>query len=104
MHQLAAHKYLQLSSFSLVLIVRRLITDLQYSYNDAAFLCSCSAEGTINLWDTRKLHKAAGTTKFPLATASFVRWNKKDSLLLLSAHEGRACVWDLRVRQALEVE
>lgn len=82
MHQLAAHK--------------RLITDLQYSYNDAAFLCSCSAEGTINLWDTRKLHKAAGTTKFPLATASFVRWNKKDSLLLLSAHEGRACVWDLR--------
>jgi WD40 repeat protein len=95
MNQISAHKYVH--HFIPRLITRRVITDLQYSFMDASFLCSCSADGTINLWDTRKLHKPAGVAKFPLAAASFVRWNRRDSLLLLSAHEGRACVWDLRV-------
>lgn len=90
------HYYCLLLLF-LSLFFRRVITDLKYSILDPSFLCSCSADGSITIWDTRKMKTAVRNTKFPLGVPSEVRWNKHDPLLLLSAHEGRACVWDLRV-------
>lgn len=81
---------------------RRRISDLKWSSIDQGFLCTCSADGFLKVWDVRQPTNVQLVRKsqFPMgAPPSLVRWSKFNSVNLASVHKGQVCVWDMRKTQ-----
>ena len=74
------------------------VEDLQWSPSEKTVFSSCSADGTIRIWDTRSRKRAPAIT-FTASTTdvNVMSWNTNVSYLLASGDDGGTFgVWDLR--------
>ncbi|KAF2074004.1 hypothetical protein CYY_004680 [Polysphondylium violaceum] len=76
----------------------RAISDLSWSLFDQNILATTSADSFINIWDLRSSKKAMKIKSLSshILSAVQVKWNKFNSNVLASAHEGNLKIWDLR--------
>lgn len=74
------------------------IEDLSWSPTEPSVFASCSADGTVRIWDTRsKARKPAISTKVSDTDVNVIAWSTLTPHLLASGHDdGSWCVWDLR--------
>ncbi|XP_035678671.1 GATOR complex protein WDR59-like isoform X2 [Branchiostoma floridae] len=73
----------------------RVISDVDWSMSDANTMATCSVDTYIYLWDIRDPRKPSLAYN-AVAGASQVKWNKVNSYLLATTHEGDIRVWDQR--------
>ena len=78
---------------------QRAVSDLSWSLFDFNILATCSADTYINLWDVRDPRKPIKRESFCgwTAGATQVKWNRKNPMILASAHNGEVRIWDIRV-------
>eukprot|EP01126_Amoeba_proteus_P005413 TRINITY_DN11810_c0_g1_i2.p1 TRINITY_DN11810_c0_g1~~TRINITY_DN11810_c0_g1_i2.p1 ORF type:complete len:324 (-),score=56.65 TRINITY_DN11810_c0_g1_i2:1107-2045(-) len=69
---------------------------LKWSWRDPNILCSASSDKYLKVWDRRDTRTSARKMTFNVDSPHLVRWNRQDAFLLLSAHAGKVCLWDLR--------
>jgi len=73
------------------------VEDLAWSPTEGDVFSSCSVDGTIKLWDTRKGKKNVASINAHSTDVNVLSWNSKRAFLLLSgADDGCFRVWDLR--------
>ncbi|KAK4554322.1 Ribosome assembly protein rrb1 [Recurvomyces mirabilis] len=75
------------------------IEELQWSPNERNVFSSCSADGTVKIWDARAKTRSAPaiSVKVSESDANVLSWSKQTPHLLASGHEdGTWSVWDLR--------
>ncbi|KAJ8083722.1 Ribosome assembly protein rrb1 [Marasmius tenuissimus] len=75
------------------------VEDLQWSPSEPTIFASCSADGTVQVWDVRSKGRksVAGIAPAHESDVNVISWNKETSNLLLSGgDDGRIKVWDLR--------
>ena len=71
--------------------------DIRWSPVEATVFASCSADGTIGIWDVRKRTGSALSVKAHETDANVISWNGGVSYLLVSgADDGCFKIWDLR--------
>uniref|UniRef100_A0A8C3HC20 Glutamate-rich WD repeat-containing protein 1 n=1 Tax=Chrysemys picta bellii TaxID=8478 RepID=A0A8C3HC20_CHRPI len=68
------------------------VEDLQWSPTEATVFASCSADGSIRVWDVR----AAPGRAFDV---NVISWNRHEPFLLSGGDDGALRVWDLRLFQ-----
>ncbi|XP_071959195.1 GATOR2 complex protein WDR59-like [Antedon mediterranea] len=74
----------------------RAISDLDWSHFESNLLATCSVDTYIFLWDTREdTRKPCGSFSTVFGAAQ-VKWNKLNSNLLATVHEGNLRLWDKR--------
>ncbi|TPX33499.1 hypothetical protein SmJEL517_g03668 [Synchytrium microbalum] len=75
------------------------VEDLQWSPTEKDVFASCSADGTVKIWDARakKRGKAQLSVTCHASDVNVVSWNRSVSHLLASGSEsGEFSIWDLR--------
>ncbi|CAO3614150.1 unnamed protein product [Cunninghamella blakesleeana] len=73
------------------------VEDIQWSPTENTVFASCSADGTIKIWDTRTKKKSAVSIHASNSDVNVITWNRKAGYLLASGHDdGIFSVWDLR--------
>ncbi|KAI8610792.1 WD40-repeat-containing domain protein [Chytriomyces sp. MP71] len=73
------------------------IEDLQWSPAEESVFASCSADGTIRIWDVRTKNKAQISWKAHGSDVNVMSWNRLTDYLLASGSDnGEFSVWDLR--------
>jgi ribosome assembly protein RRB1 len=75
------------------------IEDLQWSPSEPTVFSSCSADGTIQVWDVRSKGRrsVAGIDGAHESDVNVISWNRSTTYLLLSGgDDGEIRVWDLR--------
>ncbi|CAO3638456.1 unnamed protein product [Cunninghamella echinulata] len=73
------------------------IEDIQWSPTENTVFASCSADGSIKIWDTRTKKKSAVSIHASNSDVNVITWNRKAGYLLASGHDdGVFSVWDLR--------
>lgn len=74
------------------------VEDLQWSPNERDVFCSCSADQSIRVWDTREYRRpAVGIVKAYDTDVNVISWNRLETHLLASGgDDGVIKVWDLR--------
>ncbi|KAG8470286.1 hypothetical protein KFE25_008707 [Diacronema lutheri] len=73
------------------------VEDIRWSPVEATVFASCSADGTIGIWDVRKRTGSALSVKAHETDANVISWNGGVSYLLVSgADDGCFKIWDLR--------
>ncbi|KAI9276567.1 WD40-repeat-containing domain protein [Sporodiniella umbellata] len=76
---------------------RSSVEDLQWSPTENSVFSSCSADGTVKIWDTRNKKRSAVSVRASGSDVNVISWNRKASYLLASGHDdGVFSVWDLR--------
>ena len=77
---------------------QRAVSDLSWSLFDCNSLATCSADTYINLWDVRDAKRPIKMKSFCgwTAGATQVKWNRKNSNVLASSHNGEVRIWDIR--------
>lgn len=73
----------------------RVISDLDWSPFDANTIATCSVDTYTHLWDIRDLRKPKQSLQ-GIAGVSQVKWNKRNSHLLATCHDGDIRIWDVR--------
>ncbi|XP_033095696.1 GATOR complex protein WDR59-like [Anneissia japonica] len=73
----------------------RAISDLDWSHFESNLLATCSVDTYIFLWDTRDTRKPSCAFHTVYGAAQ-VKWNKVNSDLLATVHEGNLRLWDRR--------
>ncbi|XP_024911189.1 GATOR complex protein WDR59 isoform X2 [Cynoglossus semilaevis] len=73
----------------------RVISDLDWSWFEAEVLVTSSVDTYIYIWDTSDTRKPTGALS-AVAGASQVKWNKRNSHVLASSHDGDVRIWDKR--------
>eukprot|EP00741_Cyanophora_paradoxa_P009274 tig00001493_g8984.t1 len=78
------------------------VEDLQWSPTEAEVFASCSADGTVRIWDARKRAAAAlSVDAHPGTDANVISWNRLVTYLMASgADDGSFKIWDLRAFKA----
>ncbi|KAI9219781.1 WD40-repeat-containing domain protein [Blastocladiella britannica] len=73
------------------------VEDLQWSPSEATVFASCSADGTMKIFDTRMGAKPGVSAKLADCDVNVISWNALTPFLLASGHDdGSFGVWDLR--------
>ncbi|KAJ3233294.1 ribosome biosynthesis protein rrb1 [Chytriomyces hyalinus] len=73
------------------------IEDLQWSPAEESVFSSCSADGTIRVWDVRTKGKAQISWKAHDSDVNVISWNRlTDRLIASGSDSGEFSVWDLR--------
>lgn len=73
------------------------VEDIQWSPTENTVFASCSADGTVKIWDTRTKKKSAVSIHASNSDVNVITWNRKAGYLLASGHDdGIFSVWDLR--------
>ncbi|ORZ34272.1 WD40-repeat-containing domain protein, partial [Catenaria anguillulae PL171] len=74
------------------------VEDLQWSPSEATVFASCSADGTMKIFDTRMAGNKPGiSAKLANCDVNVISWNKLTPFLMASGHDdGSFAVWDLR--------
>lgn len=71
--------------------------DIRWSPVESTVFSSCSADGTVAIWDVRKRAGSALSVKAHETDANVISWNGGVSYLLVSgADDGCFKIWDLR--------
>ncbi|KAM9301671.1 GATOR2 complex protein WDR59 isoform 2-T2 [Gastrophryne carolinensis] len=73
----------------------RVISDLDWSVFEPEVLVTSSIDTYIYIWDIKDTRKPAVSLS-AVAGASQVKWNKKNSSLLATSHDGDVRIWDRR--------
>ena len=74
------------------------VEDIAWSPNEGNVFSSCSADGTIRVWDVRAGGKCAITVKAHDTDVNALSWNRCEQHLMASgADDGNFRVWDLRM-------
>lgn len=75
------------------------VEDLQWSPSEKTVFASCSADGTIKIWDTRsKKHTPAISIRAHETDVNVISWNPTVHYLIASgSDDGQIAVWDLRM-------
>ncbi|KAJ3392940.1 ribosome biosynthesis protein rrb1 [Entophlyctis sp. JEL0112] len=73
------------------------VEDLQWSPAEDSVFASCSADGTIRIWDVRTRSKAQLAWKAHSTDVNVITWNRlTDRLLASGSDSGEFSVWDFR--------
>jgi ribosome assembly protein RRB1 len=75
------------------------VEDIQWSPSEPTVFASCSADGSVQMWDVRSKGRksVAGINTAHESDVNVISWNRKTSYLLLSGgDDGHIKVWDLR--------
>ncbi|KAL7754300.1 Ribosome assembly protein rrb1 [Sorochytrium milnesiophthora] len=74
------------------------VEDLQWSPTEATVFASCSADGTMKIFDTRlNTFKPALSARVSSTDANVISWNRKTPFFVASGHDdGSFAIWDLR--------
>ncbi|KAJ3093614.1 ribosome biosynthesis protein rrb1, partial [Physocladia obscura] len=76
---------------------RSSIEDLQWSPAEESVFASCSADGTIRVWDVRTRNKAQLSWQAHNTDVNVISWNRlTDRLLASGSDSGEFSVWDFR--------
>ncbi|ELT94839.1 hypothetical protein CAPTEDRAFT_124558 [Capitella teleta] len=73
----------------------RVISDMDWSPKEPTIIATCSVDTYTFLWDTRDVRKPSVALQ-AVAGASQVKWNKVNSNLLATTHDGDIRIWDPR--------
>nr|XP_025886759.1 glutamate-rich WD repeat-containing protein 1-like [Solanum lycopersicum] len=74
------------------------VEDLQWSPVDPCVFASCSVDGSIKIWDTRKKRSPTATIKAYKTDVNVISWNRGASCMLASgSDDGAFSIQDLRV-------
>uniref|UniRef100_K4BZD2 Histone-binding protein RBBP4-like N-terminal domain-containing protein n=1 Tax=Solanum lycopersicum TaxID=4081 RepID=K4BZD2_SOLLC len=74
------------------------VEDFQWSPVDPCVLASCSVDGSIKIWDTRKKRSPTATMKAHKTDVNVISWNRGASCMLASgSDDGAFSIQDLRV-------
>ncbi|XP_064640221.1 GATOR2 complex protein WDR59-like isoform X2 [Lineus longissimus] len=73
----------------------RVISDLDWSPHDPNMLATCSVDTFSFLWDVRDTRKPSLSLQ-AVAGVSQVKWNKVNSNLIATTHDGDIRIWDPR--------
>ncbi|ORY41999.1 WD40 repeat-like protein [Rhizoclosmatium globosum] len=73
------------------------VEDLQWSPTEESVFASCSADGTIRVWDIRTRNRAQLSWKAHTTDVNVITWNKlTDRLIASGSDSGEFSVWDFR--------
>jgi ribosome assembly protein RRB1 len=76
---------------------KKSVEDVQWSPTEASVFSSCSADGTIKIFDTRMGTKPGLSAVVSNCDVNVMSWNRLTPFLLASGHDdGTFAVWDLR--------
>lgn len=74
------------------------VEDLQWSPSEADVFASCSVDGTIKLWDSRRGKAPVASIDAHDSDVNVISWNSKRAFLLVSGSEdGNFKVWNLKM-------
>jgi len=73
------------------------VEDLQWSPTEADVFASCSVDGTLRIWDTRRREGSAISIKAHSTDINVISWNRLASCMIASGcDDGTFRIWDLR--------
>ncbi|KAK8961764.1 hypothetical protein KSP40_PGU021422 [Platanthera guangdongensis] len=74
------------------------VEDLQWSPTEADVFASCSVDGSISIWDTRKGRSPVTSLKAHTTDVNVISWNRLASCMIASgSDDGTLSIWDLRL-------
>lgn len=74
------------------------VEDLQWSPTEADVFASCSVDGSISIWDTRKGRSPVTSLKAHTTDVNVISWNRLAGCMIASgSDDGTFSIWDLRL-------